>query len=77
MRKNMKLNPGIVVVHPTYQDIEDRLFEDRSKVMYQWRYFYPDGINPLHHDMTEPFDKTIRIICYVNASYAGNILDRQ
>ena len=77
MRKNIKLNPGIVVFDPTYQDIDDRLFEDRSKVMYQWRYFYPDGINQLPHGMPEPFHITVRIICYINSSNVGNILNRR
>ena len=37
--KNMKLNPGRVVFYPTYQEIDDRLFEDQSKVVDQWREF--------------------------------------
>ena len=33
MRKNMKLTPGKVGFDPTYQEIDDRIFEYQYKVM--------------------------------------------
>ena len=48
-KKNMKFNPGRVVFDPTYQDIDERLFEKQSKLMDQWRDFSPEVVNPLPH----------------------------
>ena len=76
MGKNIDLKPVGVIFYLTCQDINDRLFEDQSKLMYQWRNFYPEAIDPLPHSILQPFVKTVQIICYIDANYAGNILNR-
>ena len=77
MRKKIKLNPGIVVFDPKYQDIDDILSEDQSKVIYQWRYFYPEAIDSLPRGMPEPLGNTFQIIFYVDSNHTENLLNRQ
>ena len=72
----MKLSPGKVGFDPTYQEIDDRLFEYQYKLMDQWRELYLQAIDPFTHAMTDPLDNTVQIICYVDTNHAGNILNR-
>ena len=73
----MNLNPGRLGFDPTLQEIDNKLFEDQSKVMYKWREFYLEAIEKLPHGVTETLVETIQMICYVHANHAGNILNRQ
>ena len=73
----MNLNPGRLRFDPIFQEIDNRLFEDHSKVMYQWREFYLEAIKKFPHGMTETLVETIQMICYVYANHAKNILNRQ
>ena len=48
MRKNIKHNRGRLGFDSTLQYIDDKLFDDQNKVIYQWRYFYPKDIDRFH-----------------------------
>ena len=49
----------------------------KKKVIDQWREFYPEAIDPLLHGMLEVLVKYEKIICYVDANHAGNLLNRR
>ena len=70
-------NNGRLGFHPTLQDIDDILFDDQNKVIYQRRDFYLEDIDPLPHGMPEALGKSVKIICYVDTNHAGNILNRR
>ena len=73
----MNFNPGRAGFDPTYQDINGILFKDQSKVIDQWREFFPKSMDPLPHGMPEPLGKTVSIICYVDENHAGDILNKK
>ena len=43
----------------------------------QWRYFYPEDIDPFPRGILEALGKSVQIICYVDANHAGNLLNRR
>ena len=77
MSNNIKFNSGRVALDLTYQEIDNILFEDQSKVMDQWREIYPEAIGPFTHGISEPSGITVQIICYVDTNHAENILNRR
>ena len=66
-----------MVFDPTLQEIDDRFFDDKKNVIDQWRGFYTEDIDPLPHGIPEALDKSVKIICYVDAHHAGNLLNRK
>ena len=66
-----------MVFDTTLHEIDDILFDDQNKVIDQCRYFYPESIDPLPHGMLEALGKYMRIIFYVDANHAGNLLNRR
>ena len=61
----MKHNRGRLGFYPTLQDIDDRFFDDQNKEIDQWRFFYPEAIDPLPHGMPEALGNYVKIIYYV------------
>ena len=49
----MKHNQGRLVFDPTLQEIDDILFDDQNRVIYQWQDFYLEAVYPLPHGMPE------------------------
>ena len=49
----------------------------KNKVIDKWREFYPKAIDLLPHGIPEALGKSVKMICYVDANHAGNILNRR
>ena len=77
MSKNMKHNQGRLGFDPTLQEIDDRLFDDKNKVIDHWRDFYLEAIDLVTHGMPEALGKSVHIIFYVDVNRAGNLLNRR